>query len=268
MVLPLRSLRKRQPIPGDLSSITNYAKFVRYQVLPSQERQWITGFPSHWLGAIYPSGLFSSPENSVVDVVIEGSAARGTTPSFDIHKELERVGLGQFSEWMKAYWFKGVRSVIHFSRFGNDDGPAPTLRDLASMLSIRSLIRDGTIQRICIQKGIDGPMFLWAMFPRRKIASTGTYDNWGNTINGYNYEKLHRHRAVASLDVIAYSEDEDWLLSRNLVEQAIADAYRHALFHAPLRELVEGTEAFHLIQKRIEPASPMLAPVVIEPLFE
>lgn len=268
MPFPLKSLKRRQPIPGNLTSITNYARFVRNQWLPSQERKWIVGFPSHWLNAVEPSGLFSTPQNSIVDVLIEGSAAHGASPDFDAYAALEATGLGKFAETMRVNWFKGARVQIHFSRFRDENGPAPTLKQLQSMLSIRSMIKDGTIKRIVIQKDIDGPMLTWAMFPRRKIRSTGTYDNWGNTINSYNLDVLHRHRAVASLDVIAYSEDADWLLNRNLIEAAIADAYRYKVFESTLRSLVGGTEAWGLLQKRKEPAAPTLEPVIIEPLFE
>jgi hypothetical protein len=236
-------------------------------MMPFQERRGIVGFPSHWLGGIIPSGFFSSPRNNIVDVVIEGSAVRGTSPDFDVNEALSLAGLGQFHDSVQVRWFRGLRVTVHFSRFRNEEGPAPSIRQLASMLSLRSVIHDGTIQRICVQDGLEGPMFLWAMFPRQKIKSTGRYDNWGNAIDNYNLERLRRHRRVASLDLIAFSEDSDWMFGRGTIETAIADAYRPRIFKPALLELVRGTDAENVITIRDEPAAPELAPVVLRPLF-
>ena len=267
-MLPARLIGKNRLRLGDLASITNVAKRIRNRYMAySQDRKGIAGFPSHWLGAVDPSGLFSSPRNNVVDVVIEGSAAHAGSPEFDVREELKKSGFGQFEDSMKVHWFEGVRAQIHFSRFRDEDGPAPNLPQLFRMLSVRSVIRDGTIQRICVQDGIDGPMFLWAMFPRRKILSTGRYDSWGQAIDDYNHEILKRHRKVASLDLVAFSAEEDWLFSRELIDAAITDAYNSLAYKPALLELVRGTGAFHLLHKRTEPAAPMLSPVLIEPLF-
>ena len=266
-MLPIRLTGRKRLRLGDLASITAVARWVRYRVLPSMERVGIAGFPSHWLGAVMSSGLFSSPRNDIVDILIEGSASRRDSPEFDPIEELERSGLGAFRDSLKVSWFKGLRVRIPYSRLRSGEGPAPNLRQLASMLSLRSVIRDGTIQRICVQDGIDGAMFLWAAFPRRKIVSSGRYDNWGSAIDDYNRRKLGRHRVVASLDLIAFSETPDWIFDRSLIDSALGDAYRPDLFKPALLPLVKGTEAEGLLMERTEPAAPEQAPVILNPLF-